>query len=62
MNGSSRLSGSRGNDALDLKVIQLGQEEETCRNRWPDGIHDEVFARLLALNAERASGERERSA
>lgn len=28
------------------------------RYRWPDDIHDEVLARLLALNAERAEAER----
>ena len=30
------------------------------RYRWPDGVRDDVLARLLALNAERARGERER--
>lgn len=28
------------------------------RYRWPDDIHDEVLARLLDLNAERAAEER----
>lgn len=28
------------------------------RYRWPDDVHDEVLARLLALNAERAAEER----
>jgi hypothetical protein len=28
------------------------------RYRWPDGVRDEVLARLLALNAERADTER----
>ncbi len=32
------------------------------RYRWPDAVRDEVLARLLALNAERAEKERERSA
>lgn len=27
------------------------------RYRWPDDVHDEVLARLLALNAERAAAE-----
>jgi hypothetical protein len=27
------------------------------RYRWPDGVHDEVLGRLLALNAERAAEE-----
>jgi hypothetical protein len=30
---------------------------KTWRYRWPDEIHDEVLARLLALNAERAEQE-----
>ena len=40
-------------------------EEETSsrrrkpwRYRWPDAVRDEVLARLLALNAERAAAER----
>ena len=28
------------------------------RYRWPDAVRDEVLARLLALNAERATAER----
>ena len=31
------------------------------RYRWPDEVRDEVLARLLALNTERAYGERESS-
>ena len=29
------------------------------RYRWPNGVRDEVLARLLELNSERAEGERE---
>lgn len=37
----------------DRPLIRL----KTWRYRWPDEIHDEVLARLLALNAERAEQE-----
>ena len=35
----------------------VGPEEETYRYRWPDPVRNEVLARLLALNAERAAEE-----
>jgi len=31
---------------------------KSVRYRWPDVVHDEVLARLLALNAQRAKEER----
>ena len=34
------------------------QKKKPWRYRWPDEIRDEVLARLLALNAERAAAER----
>ena len=34
------------------------RKKKPWRYRWPDEIHDEVLARLLALNAERAEEER----
>jgi hypothetical protein len=34
------------------------QKQKKYRYRWPDEIHDEVLARLLALNLERAALER----
>jgi len=34
------------------------RRKKPWRYRWPDEIHDEVLARLLALNAERAEEER----
>ncbi len=34
------------------------RRKKPWRYRWPDDIRDEVFARLLALNAERAEEER----
>ena len=37
---------------------ESGRKKKPWRYRWPDSIHDEVLARLLALNAERASDER----
>ena len=35
-----------------------GRRKKPWRYRWPDEVHDEVLARLLALNAERAALER----
>ena len=43
---------------------EIDEEEESSRrrkpwrHRWPDTVRDEVLARLLALNAERAAEER----
>jgi hypothetical protein len=34
-----------------------GRGKKPWRLRWPDEIRDEVLARLLALNAERAAEE-----
>ncbi len=34
------------------------KKRKPWRYRWPDEVRDEVLARLLALNAERAAGER----
>ena len=34
-----------------------GDRKKPYRYRWPDDVRDEVLARLLALNAERAQGE-----
>ncbi len=34
-----------------------GRRKKPWRLRWPDEVRDEVLARLLALNAERASEE-----
>jgi hypothetical protein len=34
------------------------KKKKPWRYRWPDDIHDEVLARLLALNATRAEEER----
>ena len=61
-------------DAYDWRDIPTGcqflldheidEEEGSSRRRkpwryrWPDAIRDEVLARLLALNAERAAEER----
>ncbi len=47
---------------LDYEIEEetWGRKKKPWRYRWPDGIRDEVLARLLALNAERARGERER--
>ena len=35
-----------------------GDRKKPYRYRWPDAVRDEVLARLLALNAERAEAER----
>ena len=37
---------------------EWGQKKKPWRYRWPDATRDEVLARLLALNAERAEAER----
>jgi len=44
---------------LDYEIDEAnwGQKKKPYRYRWPDPIRDEVLARLLALNAERASAE-----
>jgi hypothetical protein len=36
----------------------IGSRRKPWRYRWPDVVRDEVLARLVALNAERAEGER----
>ena len=36
---------------------RVGKRKKPWRYRWPDDIRDEVLARLLALNAERAAEE-----
>lgn len=38
------------------------RKKKPWRYRWPDAIRDEVLARLLALNAERAQKEKEEAA
>ena len=45
---------------LDYEIDQekWGKRKKPYRYRWPDEIRDEVLARLLALNAERAREER----
>ena len=35
-----------------------GRKKKPYRYRWPDAVRDDVLARLLALNAERAVEER----
>ena len=35
----------------------VGQQEEAVSLRWPDQVRDEVLARLIALNGERAAEE-----
>ena len=44
---------------LDYEIDEetWGKKKKPWRYRWPDGVHDEVLARLLALNAERAVEE-----
>lgn len=47
------LSGQEESDDLVVR------RRRTWRYRWPDEVRDEVLARLLALNAERAAEERD---
>ena len=44
---------------LDYEIDEVtwGRKKKPYRYRWPDPIRDEVLARLLALNAERAAEE-----
>jgi hypothetical protein len=44
---------------VDYEVDDDGtsHKKKPWRYRWPDDVHHEVLARLLALNAERAAGE-----
>lgn len=44
---------------LDYEIDEegWGDKKKPYRYRWPDEVHDEVLARLLELNAERAKEE-----
>ena len=44
---------------LDYEIDEeeWGNKKKPWRYRWPDEVRDEVLARLLALNAERAKEE-----
>ena len=44
---------------LDYEIDEVtwGRKKKPYRYRWPDAVRDEVLARLLALNAERAAEE-----
>jgi hypothetical protein len=41
----------------DIDEEEWGDRKKPWRYRWPDEVRDEVLARLLALNAERAKEE-----
>ena len=45
---------------LDYEIDEetWGKKKKPWRYRWPDEVRDEVLARLLALNAQRATEER----
>ena len=44
---------------LDYEIDEAtwGRKKKPYRYRWPDSVRDEVFARLLPLNAKRAADE-----
>ena len=44
---------------LDYEIDEeeWGNKRKPYRYRWPDDVHDEVLARLVALNGERAAAE-----
>ncbi len=44
---------------LDYEIDEeeWGNKKKPWRYRWPNDVHDEVLARLLDLNAERAKEE-----
>ena len=62
------LFGEQGNEAPVARAKINARKEEAAktrshilvkwRYRWPDEVRDEVLARLLKLNAERAEEER----
>lgn len=41
----------------EMDEEELGNKKKPWHYRWPDDIHDEVLARLLQLNAQRAKEE-----
>ena len=41
----------------EIEDATWGRKKKPYRYRWPDSVRDEVLARLLALNAERAAQE-----
>jgi len=45
-------------DDEDETPGKLSKRRKPWRYRWPDDVRDEVLARLLKLNAERAAEER----
>ena len=42
---------------FDIDEATWGRKKKPYRYRWPDSVRDEILARLLALNAERAAAE-----
>jgi hypothetical protein len=44
-------------DAYEIDEEEWGDKKKPWRYRWPDDVRDEVLARLLELNAERARAE-----
>ena len=42
---------------VSLDEEEWGNKKKPYRYRWPDKVRDEVLARLLELNAERAKEE-----
>ena len=44
---------------LDYEIDEeeWGNKRKPYRYRWPDDVHDEVLARLIVLNGERAAAE-----
>ena len=41
----------------EIDAATWGRKKKPYRYRWPDSVRDEVIARLLALNAQRAADE-----
>ncbi|MBE3132123.1 MAG: hypothetical protein IMZ55_01510, partial [Acidobacteria bacterium] len=42
---------------FEIDEEEWGNKKKPYRYRWPDDVRDEVLARLLELNAERAKEE-----
>ena len=43
---------------MQAHIKKKGRGKLPWRYRWPDDVRDDILARLLALNAERAERER----
>jgi hypothetical protein len=52
------FSGAQGACRFQSHIKKSGKGKLPWRYRWPDDVRDDILARLLALNAQRAELER----